>query len=162
MIVLYHGSNVEIQEISLSFSRRGKDFGKGFYANPDYQQAKDMAERVTRVRQQGTPTVNTFLLNENALQNSSLNIKRFEDYTTEWLEFVLMNRNNLSDTPIHPYDIVIGPIANDTVGVSLSLYIDGFASAEETIKRLRFQGSRAIQYFFATERAVSLLKKQQS
>ena len=30
MIELYHGSNVEIDKIDLSFSKRGKDFGCGF------------------------------------------------------------------------------------------------------------------------------------
>ena len=36
---LYHGSNVEIECVDLARGRRGKDFGKGFYANPDYMQA---------------------------------------------------------------------------------------------------------------------------
>lgn len=31
MAKLYHGSNVPIEQIDLSRSRRGKDFGKGFY-----------------------------------------------------------------------------------------------------------------------------------
>ena len=35
MLKLYHGSNVTIDKIDLSCSRRGKDFGRGFYLNPD-------------------------------------------------------------------------------------------------------------------------------
>lgn len=35
MIKLYHGSNVEIDEIDLSKSKKGKDFGCGFYLNDD-------------------------------------------------------------------------------------------------------------------------------
>lgn len=31
MITLYHGSNVEIGQIDLSLSRKGKDFGCGLY-----------------------------------------------------------------------------------------------------------------------------------
>ena len=31
MTRLYHGSNVVIEEIDLSRSKRGKDFGQGFY-----------------------------------------------------------------------------------------------------------------------------------
>lgn len=31
MITLYHGSNIEIQEINLSLCKPGKDFGRGFY-----------------------------------------------------------------------------------------------------------------------------------
>ena len=39
MIQLHHGSNVVIDKIDLSKSKTGKDFGKGFYLNPDYEQA---------------------------------------------------------------------------------------------------------------------------
>jgi hypothetical protein len=34
-------------------------------------------------------------------------------------KFILLNRNNASRQPAHDYDIVIGPIANDRVGVQL-------------------------------------------
>jgi len=39
MLTLYHGSNVVIDNIDLSRSRLGKDFGCGFYLNPDKGQA---------------------------------------------------------------------------------------------------------------------------
>lgn len=48
MIKLYHGSNVNINQIDLTRSRPGKDFGCGFYLNPDKQQAMDMAVRTTQ------------------------------------------------------------------------------------------------------------------
>lgn len=38
-MILYHGSNVAIDEIDLSKLRPGKDFGKGFYLSADKQQA---------------------------------------------------------------------------------------------------------------------------
>lgn len=47
MITLYHGSNVDIEKIDLSLSRKGKDFGCGFYLNANKQQAMDMAIRTT-------------------------------------------------------------------------------------------------------------------
>ena len=43
-MILYHGSNVAIDEIDLFKSRPGKDFGKGFYLSADKQQAIEMAE----------------------------------------------------------------------------------------------------------------------
>lgn len=39
MILLHHGSYLHIDNIDLSMSKSGKDFGKGFYLNPDYEQA---------------------------------------------------------------------------------------------------------------------------
>lgn len=39
MITLYHGSNVDIEQIDLKRSKKGKDFGCGFYLNANKQQA---------------------------------------------------------------------------------------------------------------------------
>lgn len=49
MTTLYHGSNVSIEQIDLSLSRKGKDFGCGFYLNANRQQALDMAVRKRNV-----------------------------------------------------------------------------------------------------------------
>ena len=43
MTLLYHGSNVAIEQIDLSRSKRGKDFGQGFYLNANPEQAMAMA-----------------------------------------------------------------------------------------------------------------------
>ena len=42
MTILYHGSNLVIEKIDLSRSKRGKDFGQGFYLNANLEQAKAM------------------------------------------------------------------------------------------------------------------------
>ena len=121
---LYHGSNVEIEYVDLSRGRRGKDFGKGFYANPDYMQAVEFCSNVVRREGSGIPTVTSFEFDESALD--MLNIKRFDGYTKEWAEFILMNRNNISDKPAHDFDIVIGPIADDGVGTQIRRLSRGF------------------------------------
>ena len=41
MIELFHGSNLAITKIDLSKSKKGKDFGCGFYLNPNKEQAMD-------------------------------------------------------------------------------------------------------------------------
>ena len=48
-MILYHGSNVEIQSIDLSMCKPYKDFGKGFYLTTLKEQAKRMAMRVSRI-----------------------------------------------------------------------------------------------------------------
>ena len=70
-----------------------------------------------------------------------------------------MNRKNNSDIPAHPYDIVIGPIADDTVGVQIRRFIMGYLSASALVEELRFKGDHAIQYFFGTHKAINLLKR---
>ena len=56
MIRLYHGSNTAIEHIDLSRSKRGKDFGQGFYLNANPVQAMEMAIRTTRFMNEGKPT----------------------------------------------------------------------------------------------------------
>lgn len=159
MIKLYHGSNVCIKNIDLSLSKKGKDFGSGFYLNANEQQAMEMAIRTTRRLNEGKPTLNTYLFDDSVLtEKELLSVKIFEDYSIEWAKFILQNRNNLSNTPIHPYDIVIGPIANDTVGLQMRRFTQGYISIERMIEELRFK-KPAIQYFFGTEKAISYLKK---
>ncbi len=160
--LLYHGSNVAIERIDLSCSKRGKDFGQGFYLNANPDQAMTMALRTTRLLNDGAPTLSCFEFNEEEAKESGLSIKFFSDYSEEWAEFVVMNRKNESDVPAHPYDIVIGPIADDTVGVQIRRYIMGYLSASALVEELKFRGDHAVQYFFGTQRAIKLLKRIES
>lgn len=43
-MLLYHGSNMTIDEIDLAKSRPYKDFGKAFYLSADEEQAREMAK----------------------------------------------------------------------------------------------------------------------
>ena len=38
-MILYHGTNTDIESIDLGLSRVGKDFGVGFYLTPEYDVA---------------------------------------------------------------------------------------------------------------------------
>ena len=160
MLKLYHGSNVVIDKIDLCRSRKGKDFGCGFYLNPDESQAREMAVRTTQRQQEGVPVVNAFLFDDSLLieDDTTLSVKVFEDYSEEWAKFVLMNRSNMTSTTAHPYYIVIGPIADDTVGLQMYRFIQGYISMDRMIEELRFN-KPAIQYFFGTENAVDYLRK---
>jgi hypothetical protein len=155
-MILYHGSNVKIKEIDLSKSKRGKDFGTGFYLSSDLNQAQEQSERKTDQNQWGTPTVSTFMLDESRL--SELKILRFTEYSKEWAEFVLMNRKNKSEGQAHNYDMVIGPIADDVVGTQIRRYTSGLIDIDRFLQELKFMKGITFQYFFATEKAVQLLK----
>ena len=48
-MILYHGSNVEIESIDLSRSSVGKDFGCGFYLTASREQAERMGRRKARL-----------------------------------------------------------------------------------------------------------------
>ena len=153
---LFHGSNVEIESIDLARGRRGKDFGKGFYVNPDYMQAVEFCSSVIRREGVGVPTVTSFDFDESAL--NVLNVMRFDGYSKEWAEFILLNRNNTSDVPAHDYDIVVGPIADDGVGTQIRRLSRGFITFDAFLEELKYS-KVSIQYFFGTEEAIKYLKK---
>lgn len=160
MIQLYHGSNMEINRIDLSLCRPGKDFGKGFYLNPNYSQAFDMARKTTRIMRSGSEIVSAFDFDDiYAREQPDIKIKIFDGYSIEWAEFVVANRKNGYHLQIHDYDIVIGPIADDSVGTQIRRYIEGYLPVEELVEELRFHGDKAIQYFFCIENALRLLTR---
>ena len=114
---------MSIDEIDLKRGRRGKDFGQGFYLSADRSQAQMMAERTVDREESGEATVTTYLFDDSILfKPSDLKVKVFEGYSIEWAEFILMNRRNKTYEPVHDYDIVYGPIADDKVGLQISRY----------------------------------------
>ena len=155
---LYHGSNVAIDIIDLSKSRPGKDFGKGFYLSADKQQAVEMAESKVAFLG-GEPIVTEFEFDVNSFTSSQLKIKKFESYTEEWAKFVYENRENFSDTPIHDFDIIYGPIANDKVGAQIRNFKNGGIDLDELMRRIKYLKGITFQYYFGTEAAIKTLKK---
>lgn len=67
-----------------------------------------------------------------------------------------MNRNNRTGQQAHDYDIVYSPIADDTVGASISLFVKQYINLDELIRRLRFVEPK-FQYFFATPKSLTTL-----
>lgn len=159
MIELYHGSNMVVKDIDLSKGRLGKDFGKGFYLSEDKHQAMRMSMLVTRREGTGEPTLNTFLFDETVLSSNDINIIRFDSYTAEWADFVLMNRNNKLDILAHNYDIVYGPIANDRIGLQIKRLEQGIQSSKEFLRNIRFVRP-TFQYYFGTERSLQFIRSK--
>ena len=155
---LYHGSNVSIEVIDLSKSRPGTDFGKGFYLSADKQQAIEMAESKVAFLG-GEPIVTEFEFDDNIIASGKLKVKTFNTYTKEWAKFVYDNRENFSDTPIHDFDIIYGPIANDRVGAQIRNYKNGSINLDELLRRIKYIKSITFQYYFGTEAAIKTLHK---
>jgi hypothetical protein len=154
---LYHGTNADIEAIDLTKGLRHKDFGKGFYLTPDKTTAIRMAQKKARLFG-GTATLITYEMDDAALQ-SDLKVKIFPDKAcVEWLIFVDANRDRKNVAPIHDYDIVIGPIADDGVVLQLTNFREGIYTPEQAAAQLqdRFLDQ---QYYFGTERALRYLQK---
>lgn len=158
MITLYHGSTVDIEVIDLSKSRPNKDFGRGFYLSADRQQAWRMGEFKAMI-EGGEPVMNTFSFDEQLLSSGDFKVLNFDGYTREWADFIFMNRNNKESFPMHDYDIVYGPIANDRVGVQIGKYEAGDITFDQFLENLKYMKGVTYQYFFGTQRAIEKLKK---
>ena len=159
IIKLFHGSNVAIDTIDLSKSLADKDFGKGFYLTDIESQAMAMAQRRVRIMGCGEPVITVFEFNDDSLWNSHLNIKVFSDEVSpEWAEFVNANRNASQTGFTHPYDIVVGPVANDGVAFQLERYNEGVIDLETLARELAYRKLNR-QYFFGTDKAIEFLRK---
>lgn len=154
---LYHGTNRVFDSIDLKKSKPNKDFGRGFYLSADYEQALNMAQIKVEQLHEGEPVVLSYELDEAEMRK--LKMLRFEDYNEDWAEFVLSNRSNATGDSVHSYDIVIGPIADDRVGVQLWKYENQLIDLPTLVRKLKYMKGMTIQYFFGTERAISLLKR---
>ncbi len=156
-MILYHGTNIDFLEIDLKKSKPNKDFGSGFYLSADIEQAKNMAKIKTEQLGIGNPIVQSYTIADEEWQN--LNILRFDEYSEEWANFILLNRNNPTTLPTHDYDVVIGPIADDRVGLQLWKYENQSIDLPTLVTNLRYMKGITIQYFFGTELAISKLRR---
>ncbi|MBR5781100.1 MAG: DUF3990 domain-containing protein [Bacteroidales bacterium] len=154
-MILYHGSNTTIDKIDLKKSKPNKDFGKGFYLSEDEEQAIEMAKYKSSILG-GDIVITKFEFNPEVLKNTSLKIKIFPEYSEEWADFVLANRDGKE---VCNFDIVYGPIANDKVGVQIRKLKDGSINKEEFMNRLKYMKGITFQYYFGSEIAIKHLKK---
>jgi hypothetical protein len=160
MIAVYHGSYIAIDEVNLSLCEKGKDFGRGFYVTNLREQAEIWAARIGKG--QGIKGVVTeFEFDEYIFTDRDMKVLRFDDYTDEWLDFVVLNRLNKSDEQAHDYDIVEGPVANDRVATRVNMFIDGKISREQFMSDLVYNPSHQICFCTAQSlQALSLPKIQ--
>lgn len=152
---LYHGTNVDFDKIDIRKSQKHKDFGQGFYLTDILEQARRMAQRKANLYG-GVPVVQQYEVDEQKMK--TCNILRFEKPTEEWAEFISKNREWRRPAFNHPYDIVIGPIADDGVAYLLGRYSEGTMTLTELARELEYRHLNR-QYFFGTAKAIALLKR---
>lgn len=158
-MILYHGSTTDIVKIDLRMSKPNKDFGKGFYLSADRMQALKMAEY--KAFQLGaSPFVNEYDFDERLLSDGTLKVLEFKDYSKNWAEFVLANRMSNDGGSAHDYDVVVGPIADDRVGLQIRKYLDNIITLASFMEALKYMRGVTFQYFFGTGRAINCLRKR--
>lgn len=133
---LYHGSTMTVRKPTVQRSRTKTDFGKGFYTTTSPEQAEKWA-RIKKNRE-GTEkdtraVVSVFEIDDNILDNPQYKTMHFDGATAEWLDFVVANRRGAS----HDFDMIMGPVANDKLYATISLYENGTLNANAAIEQLK-------------------------
>lgn len=142
-MTVYHGGYMPVERPEIRIGRNTKDFGPGFYCTVIKEQAIRWARRYD------TKIVSVY----GVRLDTRLNIKEFATMTEEWLDFIVACRSGVS----HPYDIVIGAMADDQIYSYVSDFIDG------SITREQFWGLAKFKYpthqiNFCTEAALKCLE----
>ena len=158
-MTLYHGSDQVIKIPELRSSTRTLDFGAGFYTTTNKEQAVNFAVKVyTRsIREGNTPKGKFISVYEADYENmkKELDILHFKSADESWLNFVMANRRNTYNGK--KYDVIYGPVANDTIYRTLIAFENGVLSVADTIARLKVS-QLFDQMTFASERSLSFLK----
>jgi len=154
---VFHGSYTEITEIDLSKCEKNKDFGQGFYVTKNRKHAEEWAERIG-FRNHTLGIITEFEFGKYLYLEKDFKILRFSDYSTEWLDFVVLNRSNKTDEPVHDYDYIEGPIADDKVSRRIYDYLDGIVSKVDFLNELKYH-EPTHQICFCTVKSLQLISK---
>ncbi|MBR6705142.1 MAG: DUF3990 domain-containing protein [Clostridia bacterium] len=141
---LYHTGNTEIRDPNIRRGRKNADFGQGFYLSPDMEFAYRWAGKDA-------------IVNEYDLVESGLYIHRFRR-DEEWFEYIFNNRRANDSLSA---DVVIGPIANDTIFETFGIISSGFLKTEDAMKLL-LVGPVYTQVAIKTEKAAKQLRWDRS
>lgn len=109
---IYHGGKVVVEYPEIRKGRFNKYFYFGFYCTNLPEQARRWAVRYT-----GKGIINAYRY----VPDDSLHVLVFPEMTEEWLDFIAACRSGKA----HSYDIVEGPMANDTIFNYVQDFLDG-------------------------------------
>ena len=111
-MILYHGSSEIVEYPEIRKAKFNKDFYFGFYCTKYQEQAKRWAARYGK---------KGYINKYEYIPNDKLNYLQFCEMTEEWLDFIIDCRRGKP----HKYDIVEGPMADDTIYNYIQNYMDG-------------------------------------
>ncbi len=142
--IIYHGSQEIVQEPVIKITKYHKDFYYGFYCTIMKEQAERWA-----VRYNGHGIINEYTFRPDA----SLRVFQFTEMTETGLDFIVACRLGKS----HDYDIVEGPMANDTIFNYVQNFVDEKISREAFWTLVRFN-KPTHQISFHTAKALTSLQ----
>ena len=143
-MIIYHGSQQIVECPEIRISKYNKDFYFGFYCTMFKEQAIKWATRYPMCG---------YISEYEYTENPALKIKKFDVMTEEWLDFIAACRLGMP----HEYDIVEGPMANDTIFNYVQDFVDEKITREAFWELAKFK-KPTHQISFHTANALSTLK----
>lgn len=143
-MLVYHGSSQIVETPEIRIAKYNKDFYFGFYCTIMREQAQRWA---TRFGTKGYINIYEYV------PNNDLRMLKFDKMTEDWLDFIAACRNGKA----HDYDIVEGPMADDTIYNYVQGFIDGKYSRAAFWELAKFKYPTH-QISFHTVRALTTLK----
>ena len=143
-MLVYHGSAQIVETPEIRIAKYNKDFYFVFYCTIMREQAQRWA---TRFGMKGYINIYEYM------PNNELKMLKFDKMTEEWLDFIAACRNGKA----HDYDIVEGPMADDTIYNYVQGFIDGKYSRAAFWELAKFKYPTH-QISFHTVRALTTLK----
>jgi len=140
---LYHTSSLELRNPDINYGRKNADFGGGFYLSDSLEFAQKWANDAKAT------------VNEYTLDLTGLTVKRFS-LNSEWFSYISQNRAGGGDAH-DDADVIIGPIANDTLYDTYGIIFSGLISGDDALRLLQV-GNRYTQINIKSEKAAAQLK----
>lgn len=144
--VLYHTGFDIIKEPDVKVGRSNADFGQGFYLSDD----GEFSRRWAKDREKHTTFINKYELDLDGLK-----VKQFSR-NDEWFDYIYRNRAGQADKYLD-YDVIIGPIANDTIYDTCGITTSGMLSNAQALLLLLI-GKEYTQIALKSEKAASALR----
>ncbi|MFZ4583054.1 MAG: DUF3990 domain-containing protein [Paludibacter sp.] len=153
-MILYHGSSLKVEKPTIAKCRSNTDFGRGFYTTTSKEQAQKWAKLKQQRAGKGVAVISVYEIDDRLFESTDLIIFKFTKADSDWLDFVFANRKGLKSKK---YDIVFGPVANDRLFATITLYEEGILTAEAAIEQLKTY-LLFDQISFNTQRVIDFLK----
>ena len=125
-MILYHAGKEKVEFPEVRKMKYTKDFSWGFYCTNNYEQAVRWAGRG-----EGEPIINYY----DYEPDEKLSVLKFDSMTDEWLDFIAWCRSGKT----HQYDIVEGPMANDTVWNYVNDFLTGRINRKQSLELAEFR-----------------------
>ncbi len=145
-ILLFHTGLDRIPAPDIYHGRKNADFAQGFYLSD----SEEFSKRWARQRK-GCST----WLNRYELDTDGLDVKTFSR-DEEWFGYIYSNRSGQQDK-LAGYDVIIGPIANDTIYDTWGVTTSGFLKRGQALQLLLI-GPQYMQTVIKTEKAAAALR----